>query len=117
MRTANDEGGAIYNGSSLTITKSALNNNTARKGGAIRNGEHGELTITKSTINNNTAQMYGGAIRNKGSLTITESTLQENTAENGGSICNGDFRRDELSLIITKSSLTITESILANSKR
>ena len=106
-----DYGGAIHNneGGELTITKSTLNNNTAKlDGGAIYNS-NGELTITESTLNNNTAQGSlfggGGAINNSGELTITESTLNNNTAQakygGGGAINNSG-------------ELTITESTLNN---
>ena len=102
QNTAKDDGGAIHNSGELTITESTLQQNTAKDdGGAIHN--EGELTITKSTLNNNTAKWYGGAIRNSsgGELTITKSTLNNNTADKGGAIHN-----KEGELTITESTLT-----------
>lgn len=55
-----DEGGAIENVGTMTITNSTLANNKANFGGAIHNT--GYLTITDSILANNSAQ-YGGAIR------------------------------------------------------
>ncbi len=55
-----DEGGAIENIGTMTITNSTLANNKANFGGAIHNT--GYLTITDSILANNSAQ-YGGAIR------------------------------------------------------
>lgn len=59
--TSHVMGGAIHNiNASLTIAGCILNGNTANgKGGAIYN--YGELTITESALNNNTAR-NGGAI-------------------------------------------------------
>ena len=107
-------GGAILNnGGELTITSSALNENTTRKdGGAINNIGEGELTIIKSALNNNIAsEKYGGggAIYNSSSLTITESVLTGNTAQGTESLSNGGGAINNIG-----GELTIHESILNN---
>jgi hypothetical protein len=79
-------GGAIYNTATLTISNSTLNNNTAKVdsgddyegGGAITNYE-GNLIIENCSFNNNTARR-GGAINSyNGNLTITLSYFKNNT--------------------------------------
>ena len=78
--TAQKNGGAIDNtGGEISITKSALNENTAWNGGAIYNSS-GELTITDSTLNENTAWSGGAIYNSSGELTITNSTLTGNTS-------------------------------------
>jgi len=74
---AND-GGAIYNSGTLTITNSALSGNSVSiggVGGGIYN--NGTLTITDSTVSGNSAY-FGGGIYNSGTLNITDSTLSGN---------------------------------------
>ena len=102
-----EDGGAIYNRGSLSITETTLNNNTAQEGsgGAIHN-QGSSLSITSSTLIGNTANCDGGAILNsEGSLSITSSTLIGNTAQEiyggGGAIYN-------------RGSLSITETKLNN---
>jgi CSLREA domain-containing protein len=56
------------------------NGSADRPGGAIYNG--GSLQIYESTINNNLA-LKGGAIFNAGLLGVTDSTLSDNTAASG----------------------------------
>ena len=99
-----EDGGAIYNRGSLSITETTLNNNTAQEGsgGAIHN-QGSSLSITSSTLIGNTANCDGGAILNsEGSLSITSSTLIGNTAPGGGAIHNHG------------GSLSITETKLNN---
>ncbi|MEL6552022.1 MAG: DUF4347 domain-containing protein [Cyanobacteria bacterium J06621_11] len=90
----NDDGGAIWNRESLTLTESTITGNTASDdGGGIRND--GTLSISRSTISNNTSigtsnlSGGGGIINTIGSnLTVTETTLSGNIALNGGGLRN-----------------------------
>ncbi|MFT5107732.1 MAG: CSLREA domain-containing protein, partial [Pseudoalteromonas tetraodonis] len=86
-------GGAIFNSGTLTISHSAIYDNTAGDvGGAILN--LGSLTILNSTLTGNTSDGSSGSARggaifsfNIGSLTILNSTLTDNTAsERGGGL-------------------------------
>ncbi len=86
INAQSDEGGAIYNYGTLTITNSTLANNSGKDGGAIYN--RGTLNIINSTLNNNKASGLGGAIRNTVTLNIINSTLINNNANNGGAIHN-----------------------------
>ncbi|MDQ5909577.1 MAG: hypothetical protein QG599_1672 [Pseudomonadota bacterium] len=83
------QGGAVFNEGNLTISNSALINNSVGVGlgGAISNA--GALSIINSTLSGNSAQ-YGGAIQNENSgvatLDIVNSTLSGNSADYGGAI-------------------------------
>jgi len=71
-------GGGISNNGTLTVTHSAITNNTASQGGAIFNS--GTLTVTHSTITDNNAFENAGIANFGGTVTITHSTI----AYNGG---------------------------------
>ncbi|MGO9507244.1 MAG: choice-of-anchor D domain-containing protein [Mycobacterium sp.] len=86
-----DEGGAILNSGTLTVTNCTLSDNNAlgsSNGGAIYND--GTLTVTNSTLSGNST-VYGngggggGAICNDGgTLTVNNSILSNNSADEGG---------------------------------
>lgn len=106
-----DEGGAIRNAGTLTITDCALTGNQSKGtdvggaagktggGGAIFNDSTGTLTITRTTISGNKAVggdggtgngeggggggLGGGIFNNGGSVTVTNSTLSGNRALGG----------------------------------
>jgi fibronectin-binding autotransporter adhesin len=92
----NGQGGAIWNGGTLTINACNLLNNSAISsslglGGAIYNA--GTLTVSHSTLDNNSVYYSdwfgtsfgdGGAIYNAGALTISNSTLDDNIASYTG---------------------------------
>jgi len=92
-------GGALFNSSlgDLTINNSALNNNSAARGGGIFNSA-GRIVITNSTLSGNTsggsASVFGtqggGILNFFGTLTIVNSTLSGNSAinDNGGALSN-----------------------------
>jgi parallel beta-helix repeat protein len=83
------DGGAIYNGGTLTVSDCTLSSNSAgRWGGAIYNG--GTLTVSNSTLSGNNYASGGGGIYNLGSATVSNSTLSGNSAVWGGGIFNGD---------------------------
>jgi len=75
-------GGAIYsNGSSLTIDKTYLHNNTAQRGGAIyQEGAAATGVISTTLIHSNTSlEAFGAGIRAQGgAMTIRDSTLANN---------------------------------------
>src|SRR4029077_7376221 len=66
----------------LTVLNTTLSNNTAANdGGAIDNA--GTATITDSTIALNSAGL-GGGIHNAGTLTVVSATIADNKATNSG---------------------------------
>ena len=97
-------GGAIFNGDTLALTRSTVNNSHAQTGGGIYNA--GNLTIADSTITGNAADNYsGGGLYNTGSANISNSTISSNTAEKyGGGVVNG------LGGTLSISSSTLTEN-------
>ena len=91
-----EDGGAIHNQGTLTITNTTLqNNNATQNGGAIYNNE-GTLTITNNTTLNNNSAIYGGAIVNNGTYrpacyNLSVSNFTRNNASYGAAIyCEGD---------------------------
>ncbi|MCF0233492.1 MAG: hypothetical protein HUK22_00775 [Thermoguttaceae bacterium] len=79
-----NEGGAIFNNGSITVTNSTFWYNSAIYGGAIANGA--SLTVINSTFGQNEAK-YGGAIsNNSGDTIIVNSTLTENHVNKGGGL-------------------------------
>ena len=88
---SNNNGGAISNTGTMTITDSTFSNNSAEyRGGAIAN--YGTMTITGSSFSDNSTgeKGYGGAIFNYGTTTITDSTFTNNSGLAGGAIFNTD---------------------------
>ena len=76
------DGGGIDNAGTLTLTNSAIDNNSATlQGGGIDNA--GTLTLSNSTIDNNSAGA-GGGIDNSGALTVTNCTIADNEAGGSG---------------------------------
>ena len=123
-------GGAILNSGELAILDSTLTGNSAHDdndGGAIYNG-NGKLTITRSALQENTAGS-GGAIYNRdGELTVTESAFTNNASKEtdifsgGGAIYHekGDFKifkceyshnKSPNSIILNKDSLQIHNTV------
>jgi len=84
--TASGDGGAIYNGGALTLTRSTVSDSAALNGGGIFNAQNASLTLIESTVSGNTAGDDGGGILNRaGRLTLIGSTVAGNTAlENDG---------------------------------
>ncbi len=88
IRTVND-GGALYNTGTVTMTNVRFTNNRANHGGAVLN--FGTMTISGSTFDNNAtaAGGQGGAIWSNGTLGISGSTFYLNTASVlGGAIAS-----------------------------
>jgi hypothetical protein len=87
--SAADQGGAIDNLGTLTVSGCALTGNSAAGalgGGAISNA--GALTVRASTLANNSAPAGGGISNHAGTLTVSGSTLAGNfaTLSDGGGI-------------------------------
>jgi CSLREA domain-containing protein len=87
-------GGAILNIGTLTVTNSAIRNNSAEsQGGGIWNGG-GTLTLTNSLISDNVTDVAagndGGGIFNQGgTLNVVDTTVSGNIANgHGGGILN-----------------------------
>ena len=77
-------GGGIYNSGTLTVTDSTISGNSAGGvgGGIVNDG--GTMTVTNSVISGNFAGTDGGGIRNSDTLTIIDSTISGNSAGGGG---------------------------------
>jgi predicted outer membrane repeat protein len=78
-------GGAIYNDFSLTVNKSTFTGNYAQDGGAISSDD--SLTVANSTFTNNFG-LYGGVIWNFGDSTINNNIFTNNNGDYGGVIYN-----------------------------
>lgn len=82
-------GGAILNHTTLTVSNCDIENSTAEYGGAIDNASTGTMTISGSGIYNNHALYLGGGIRNLGTMTVSGSNVGYNQANaDGGGIDN-----------------------------
>ena len=84
-------GGAIYaENSNLTLTDSAVENNSAQRGGAIYALET-DVSLSNSTVSGNSASENGGGFAGNyyGDLTATNSTISGNSALRGGGIWTG----------------------------
>ncbi len=79
-----DDGGATANSATATLLDSRLMDNAAADtGGAIIN--HGAMTVRNTSIDTNSAPYAGGGVNNLGTLTVSESLI----AHNGSSSGNG----------------------------
>ena len=93
---ADGQGGAIWNGGTLTLTACNLSGNqSATQGGAIWNG--GTLTLTACNLSSNSCYgdaldsvALGGGIFNAytATATVTGSSLTDNVAGQGGGVYN-----------------------------
>lgn len=81
-------GGGIVSDGSLTLTRSAVQDNTAFRGGGILSSEVATLTLTRSAVQGNTATDGGGGIYTSGTATLDRTTVQNNSAPTGGGILN-----------------------------
>lgn len=93
-------GGGILNSGSLTLTRSALEENVARgDGGGLLNSPTGTASISQSTLYANEGA-NGGGVANEGAMTITNSTINDNLTTDGvtggGGILNSSRRNLEV---------------------
>ncbi len=83
-------GGAVYVQSTLSVSQSTLNGNTAiESGGAVFVDSNATLRVITSTLSGNTAGGWGGAVANRGTNYFSYATIADNTAgTSGGGIYN-----------------------------
>ena len=87
--SATNNGGAIHNSSTFSLTNGYFEGNSAGTyGGAIYNT--GTMSITNSYFKDNTTGQYGGAIFNTGDMVVSNSTFIGNTSGSsfGGQVYN-----------------------------
>jgi len=90
--TSDNEGGALYNAGTASITSCTFEDNTAvTSGGAIYN--LATASITGSTFEDNAADYAGGAIYQSSQtrMTVTNSTFTRNGADWGAAIVNDRY--------------------------
>lgn len=79
------QGGAIFNGGTLSLNNCVLTTNTTPLfGGAVWNNFRATLTVNGSTFSGNSATVFGGAIFNEGTLSVSNSTFSGNSADQQG---------------------------------
>ena len=82
--TSANNGGAIFNGGTLTVSNASISNNRASYGGGIEN--QGTMNLSNVTLTGDTAANSGGAVDSTGTLTVIDCTLTNNVAVDGGAI-------------------------------
>ncbi len=125
-----DQGGAILNAGTSSLTDVSINGNTTpgvSSGGGIYN--YGNLTLSRVTLNNNTSYAGGGITNFLGTAYMTNVTLSDNTATAyGGGIDNFKATMTLINVTLNGNShgilnqnsvdthLHLTNVIVANSK-
>ena len=74
---------SIGEGFTVTLTNATLINGKADNGGAIYND--GSLTLSDVKLSDNAADSYGGAVFNNGELVVSDSVFESNDIVNRGS--------------------------------
>jgi hypothetical protein len=98
----NGSGGAIFNTGVLTVSHCLLSRNGAWNGGAIDNSADGTLEVEQCALTDDNA-VFGGAIDQRGqSVEIIQSTLDSDQAQRGGGVS------------LSVGELTISQSTLSN---
>lgn len=107
--TSGDGGGIYITGGSLTMTNSAIINNSSQYAGGMM-VDNSTVTLTNVTVSGNTALESGGGLRikNGGSLSLINVTVSNNTTD---SDANGSG--DGGGLHQSVGTLTIKNSIIA----
>ena len=86
----NDNGGAISNQGSLTLTDCAILNSvvigSTTNGGGLYNASGATLALFGCTVSGNSAGQFGGGVYNDGTFTATNCTFENDAALNGGGI-------------------------------
>jgi hypothetical protein len=100
-----DEGGAILNLGTLTVSGSTFTSNSAGNGGGIYNG--GTATVSGCTFTSNLAAV-GGGIYNFGTAAVSGCSFTSNRAFNGGGIAN------DLDATATVSGCTFTSNFASD---
>ncbi|MBK8038243.1 MAG: choice-of-anchor D domain-containing protein [Verrucomicrobiaceae bacterium] len=104
---ASDEGGAIHNTSTLSMSQCTLSGNTSgRNGGAIMSIP-GTVTLTQCTIAGNTATNSGGGVSIFGStVSLTNCLIAGNTAPSGPDLNGSTYTRSGVNLIGKNANVT-----------
>jgi Dockerin type I domain len=85
--TSNQAGGALYIfADTVTIASSTFSSNEAQFGGAIYQDNNSSLVVSASTLQNNTAVMYGGGAYISSTAFFSNSTIAGNQAQFGGGL-------------------------------
>ncbi len=87
-----DHGGGIYNGGTLTVSRSRVTNNAAQSGADGFLVWNDDGLIVSETPGGNGG--HGGGIYNHGTLTLTDSTVGNNAAGDGGEDPEQDVDED-----------------------
>ncbi|MDM1363132.1 BspA family leucine-rich repeat surface protein, partial [Myroides marinus] len=97
-----NSGGGILSSSSVILTNSEVNNNTASSGNGGGIFSSSSVILTNSKVNNNTASSGngGGIFSSSSSVILTNSEVNNNTASNGGGIFSSS---SSSSVILTNS--------------
>jgi CSLREA domain-containing protein len=81
--------GGIFNNGTLSLVNSTVSGNSATGGPGGGVTNYGVLTLTNSTVSgNNSSAQCGGLYNGSGTTTLTNSTVSGNSAFAGGGICN-----------------------------
>jgi hypothetical protein len=104
-------GGGIFNYSTLTLTNSAVNDNSATSatdGGGGIYSLGGLLTLNNTTVSGNSAANLGGGIFSNagGTITLNNTTVSGNSAGYGGGIANGGMLTLNNSTVSGNSAIT-----------
>ena len=104
---ANDGFGSILlnSNASLSLTNSAVSDNTGLVGGIFNRGN---LSLTNTTVSDNRGSSLGGGIFNKGNLNLTGSTVSNNY------VYDADFLPSYGGGIFNTGKLTITGSTVSS---
>ncbi|MBL9133133.1 MAG: hypothetical protein JNG86_18125, partial [Verrucomicrobiaceae bacterium] len=104
---ASDEGGAIFNTGTLSLTQCTLSGNTSgRNGGAIMSFP-GTVTLTQCTVAGNTATNSGGGVSIFGSTaSLTNCLIAGNTAPSGPDLNGSTYTRSGVNLIGKNANVT-----------
>ncbi len=82
-------GGGIYNDGTLTVSNSTLTQDSCNVAAGGGLYNDGTLTVSDSTVANNSASSwFGGGIYSDGTLTVSDSTIADNAASDGDGIWN-----------------------------
>ena len=134
---SNGSGGGIYNVGALTVTNSALLDNSitgTNRGGALYNSNidnQGQVTLINSIVANNSSEEHGGGIYTTGTglVAITNTTFYSNTGDMGGAlstsygyatVTNSTFSGNSAStagaaIRTSMGAITLTNTIIENS--
>jgi hypothetical protein len=114
--TSSGCGGAIYvdAGGSLEIEDADVSRNTTLNdnGAAICNA--GTLSLSNVTVSNNRARGAGGGLYNLGTATISDTTWRRNRGEVGGAIYNSGGTLSLANSTLTRNSATDGAAVLIN---